>query len=77
MIIDESTNISSNRIINTYTITSLSNCFYISNIEVEARKLGVDKLADYAILIVEQITNRDLLKVVLFTTDTYTIQRAV
>ena len=77
MITDESTDISGNRIINTCAMTSSGDCFYISNIEAEAGKLGADELADHAISTAEQITNGDLSKVVSFTMDTCATQWAV
>jgi hypothetical protein len=46
IIMDESTGISGNRIINTSAMTDSGDCFYISHIEAEARELGVDELAD-------------------------------
>jgi hypothetical protein len=39
VVIDESINISSHRIINTSLITNNKDCFYISNIKAEVRKL--------------------------------------
>ena len=68
--IDESTNVSTNRIINTSVVTNLGDSFYQSNTKAEVGKLGVDKLACYIIEAASQISNRDILKVASITTDT-------
>jgi hypothetical protein len=62
VVTDESTNISNNRIINTSVVTNNSNCFYISNIKAEPRKLGAKELVDTVIKIVKRITHKDLSK---------------
>jgi ferredoxin-fold anticodon binding domain-containing protein len=73
LVIDESTNISNNRIINTSTITNNGNCFYILNIKVELSKLKAEELVDKAVDIAKKITKEDLPKVVSWTIDTCVI----
>jgi len=70
IVTNEFTNISSNRIVNTSIITTSSNCFYISNLEAKAGKLRVEELAEYIITITKQVTNSNLSKVLLITTNT-------
>jgi hypothetical protein len=59
---DESTNISNDRIINTFVITNNYNCFYISNVKAEVRKLRAVKVTDHVVKTVKKITHKDLLK---------------
>jgi len=73
---DKSTNISNHRIINTSVITNNSNCFYISNVEAEARKLGAEEITEQAIKTVIRITHRDLSKWASWTTDTCAAMQA-
>ena len=70
IITNKSTNISSNRIVNTSIITTSGNCFYISNIEAEAGKLGAEELTEYTITIAKQAINSNLSKILSITTDT-------
>lgn len=65
LVTDESTNISSYRIINTSVITNNNNCFYISNIKAKLRKLRVEEIIEEAIITVKKIIYRNLLKQVL------------
>jgi hypothetical protein len=60
---DESTNISSNRIINTSAVTNNSDSFYILNVEAPLGKIGADELAEHSITTARKITYRDLSKV--------------
>jgi hypothetical protein len=60
---DESTNVSSCKIINTSTITNNGDCYYISNIELDPSKLEAEELAKQAVKIAKRITNGDLSKV--------------
>jgi len=55
----------SNKIINTSTLTNNSNFFYILNIKVEPSKLEAEELADQAVDTAKKVTKGDLLKVVL------------
>jgi hypothetical protein len=75
IITDESTNICSNRIINTSTITTSGDCFYISNTEAPAGKLGAEELVQHTINTVQQITKGDLSKIASITTDTCSTMR--
>ena len=59
LVINESTNISRHRIINTFAITNNSNCFYILNIKLETSKLKAKELAKQAVFIAKKITNKD------------------
>jgi hypothetical protein len=77
LVTDESTNISSNRIINTSTITINGDCFYISNIKAEPSKLRAKELADQAVNTAKKITKGDLLKVALWTTDTCAVMQSM
>jgi len=76
LVTDKSTNISNHRIINTFVITNNGDCFYISNVEAEARKLGAEEITEQAIKTVIRITHRDLSKWASWTTDTCAAMRA-
>jgi hypothetical protein len=52
LVADESTDISSYRIINTFIITNNGDCFFISNVEAEAGKLGAEEIIEQAVKIV-------------------------
>ena len=77
LVTNESTNISGCRIINTSAITNNSDCYYILNIEPKPGKLGAEELAMQAIKTAKGITNRDLSKVALWTTDTCAVMRSM
>lgn len=77
LVTDKSTNISGHRIINTFTITNNSDCFYISNIELEPGKLRAEELAKQAVSTAKKITDGDLSKVASWTTDTCAVIRAM
>jgi hypothetical protein len=77
LVTDESTNIASHRIINTSAITNNSDCFYISNIEADAGKLGAKELTNIAVITVRKVTNKDLYKIALWTTDTCAVMQAM
>jgi hypothetical protein len=64
LVTDESTNISSHRIINTSVITNNGDSFYISNIEAEPGKLGAEEITEYAIKTATKITHGDLSKLI-------------
>lgn len=75
IITDESTDISGNRIINTSMITTSGDCFYISNLEAKAGRLGAEELAEHTVAIAKQVTNGNLSKVSSITTDTCSTMR--
>jgi hypothetical protein len=62
LVTDESTDISNNRIINTFVITNNSSFFYISNLEAEPGKLGAEEVIDHAIAQAKKFTKGDLSK---------------
>lgn len=70
LVTDESTDISNNRIINTFVITNNSSFFYISNLEAEPGKLGAEEVIDHAIAQAKKFTKGDLSKLASQTTDT-------
>jgi hypothetical protein len=61
-VINELTNISNHRIINTFVITNNSNCFFISNVKAEARKLRAKEITKQVVKTVTRITHKDLSK---------------
>jgi len=63
LVIDESTNVSGSRIINTSAITNNSNCYYISNVKPGPGKLRAEELAEHVVETAKRITDRDLSKV--------------
>lgn len=65
LVTDESTNIAGHRIINTSRITNNGDCFYISNIEANAGKLGAVELTNNAVATARKAINGDLSKVAL------------
>jgi hypothetical protein len=75
-VIDESSNIASYRIINTLVITNNGDCFYISNVEAQPRKLRAQEISKEAINTVTRITHGDLLKWASWTIDTCATMRA-
>ena len=77
LVTDESTDIASHRIINTSGITNNGDCFYISNIEANAGKLGAVELTNNTVATARKATNGDLSKVVSWTTDTCAIMRSM
>ena len=76
LVIDESTNINQNRIINTLVITNTGKSFYWKNIEAEEGKLGAKELTAHAIEAGAEITNGDLTKWTSFISDTCSTMRA-
>jgi hypothetical protein len=76
LIMDESTNINQNRIINTSVVTNTGNSFYWKNTEAEEGKLGAKELAAHAIRTGEEITDGDLTRWTSFTLDTCSTMRA-
>jgi hypothetical protein len=64
LVTNKSTNISSNKIINTSAITNNSDCFYILNIKAGPSKLRAKELANIAVDTAKKITKEDLSKVV-------------
>jgi hypothetical protein len=77
LVTDESTDISSRRIVNTSAITNNGNCYYILNIELEPSKLRAEELTMQAVKTAKGITNGDLSKVASWTTDTCAVMRAM
>jgi len=58
-------------------ITASGDCFYISNLEAEAGKLGAEELVEHMVKIAEQVTEGDLSKVASVTTDTCSTMRSL
>src|ERR1700722_3760008 len=77
LVIDESTNISKNRIINTSVVLPSSKSFYWSNIEANVGKMGAEELTDHIIKTAKDITNTQLSKIVSITTDTCSTMEAL
>jgi hypothetical protein len=77
LVIDESTNISLNRIINTSIITSSGESFYWSNMEAVVGKIGAKELAEHTIQVTKEITHGDISKVASITTDTCSTLRSL
>lgn len=59
LVTDESTDISGHRIINTSVLTNNGDCFFISNVEAKAGKLGAQEIAEEAINTVTRIAHGD------------------
>jgi hypothetical protein len=76
LIMDESTNINQNRIINTSVVTSSGDTFYWKNTEAEAGKLGAKELTAYIIETGHEITDRNMKKWTSFISDTCSTMRA-
>jgi hypothetical protein len=62
IITDESTNINTNRIINTSVVTRSGDFYYWSNIEAKERILDTKELADYTIKQAREIIDNDFSK---------------
>jgi Protein of unknown function (DUF 659) len=70
LVTDESTDIGSNRIINTSVVTSTAESFYWSNIEAQEGAMGAKELAVHAVKMAKEVTHNDLSKWASTTTDT-------
>jgi hypothetical protein len=76
LVMDESTNINQNRIINTSVVTSTGETFYWKNIEAAEGKLGAKELTDHALKTAEDITDGNMKKWTSFISDTCATMRA-
>lgn len=76
LVTDESTNIATNRVINTSVVTHNAESFYQSNIEAKEGTIGAKELVAYTIGQAKEITKGDLLRQALTTTDTYSTMKA-
>jgi hypothetical protein len=70
LVTDESTDIATNRVINTSVVTNTAESFYWSNIEAKEGTIGAKELATYMIKQAKEITDGDLSKWASTTTDT-------
>jgi hypothetical protein len=76
IITDESTNINTNRIINTSVVTSSGDSYYWSNIEAKEGTLGAKELADHTIKQAREIMDNDFSRWASTSTDTCTTMLA-